>query len=200
MTIPNLLKMVETSPNGQKTQWEKEKLLLISNFSFSHSVFKSLLLQTGKNQGFFGKGLNIFIPIFHNRLSDIYVSGSKILITDLHCLFTDILKKISVFQIIFVKCKKQHLQSLLQNYVCQHITFFIETSPHRQIVRNQRICSMCTLNEVEDEYHFLLICQVYDQLRHMYFKKYYYNKLSMLKLMQLLNCENVNVLNAFVFV
>ena len=36
---------------------EKEKLLVTSNFSFSHSVFKRLLLQTRKNQGLFGKGL-----------------------------------------------------------------------------------------------------------------------------------------------
>ena len=38
--------------------WEKEKLLVTSNFSFSHSVFKRLVLQTRKNQGLFGKGLN----------------------------------------------------------------------------------------------------------------------------------------------
>ena len=35
---------------------------------FSHSVFKRLVLQTHKNQGLFGKGLNSFIAIldFHN--------------------------------------------------------------------------------------------------------------------------------------
>ena len=50
-----------------KKHWEKEKLLNTSNFSFSyscnnfsfhHSVFKILVLQTCKNQGLFGKGLN----------------------------------------------------------------------------------------------------------------------------------------------
>ena len=41
---------------GRKALWEKEKLLLTSNFSFSLSVFKGLLLQTHKNQGLFGKG------------------------------------------------------------------------------------------------------------------------------------------------
>ena len=33
------------------------KLLVTSNFFFSHSVFKRLVLQTRKNQGLFGKGL-----------------------------------------------------------------------------------------------------------------------------------------------
>ena len=36
-----------------------EKLLVMSNFSFSHSVFKRLVLHTCKNQGLFGKGLNL---------------------------------------------------------------------------------------------------------------------------------------------
>ena len=48
--------MAESSPNRQKTLWEKEKLLIMSNFSFSHIVFKRLVLQTRKNQGLFGKG------------------------------------------------------------------------------------------------------------------------------------------------
>ena len=44
--------------NGrEKTLQEKEKLLVTSNFSFSHNIFKRLVLQTCKNQGLFGKGL-----------------------------------------------------------------------------------------------------------------------------------------------
>ena len=51
------MKMAESFPNGEKTLWEKEKLLVMSNFSFSHGVFKRLELHTRKNQGLFGKGL-----------------------------------------------------------------------------------------------------------------------------------------------
>ena len=58
MTILNLIKMAENSPKGKKTPWEKEKLLVTSNFSFSCSVFKRLVMQTHKNQGLFGKGLS----------------------------------------------------------------------------------------------------------------------------------------------
>ena len=57
MTTLNLMKMAESSPDGLKTLWEKKKLLVTSNFSFSHSGFKSFLRQTRKNQGLFGKGL-----------------------------------------------------------------------------------------------------------------------------------------------
>ena len=41
-----------------RKHWEKEKLLVRSNFSFSRSVFKRLALEARKNQGLFGKGLN----------------------------------------------------------------------------------------------------------------------------------------------
>ena len=50
------MKIPESPPKGWKTRWEKEKLLVKSNFSFSHSVFKRLVLQTRKTQGLFGEG------------------------------------------------------------------------------------------------------------------------------------------------
>ena len=36
--------MAVSSPKGLKTLWEKEKLLVTSNFSFSHSVFRRLMM------------------------------------------------------------------------------------------------------------------------------------------------------------
>ena len=41
-----------------KTLWQKEKLLVLSNFSFCHNVFKSLLLRMCQNASISGKGLN----------------------------------------------------------------------------------------------------------------------------------------------
>ena len=55
------MEMAECSVNGLKTLCEKEKLHVTSNFSFSHSVFKRLVLQKRKNQGLFGKGLTEFV-------------------------------------------------------------------------------------------------------------------------------------------
>ena len=49
--------MKETSPNRLKTQWEKEKLLVTSNFSYSHSVFKRLVSQGRQKVSLCGNGL-----------------------------------------------------------------------------------------------------------------------------------------------
>ena len=40
-----------------KTLWEKEKLLVTSNFSFSHNVFKSCLLLMRQNDYLWSKRL-----------------------------------------------------------------------------------------------------------------------------------------------
>ena len=52
--------MEESYPNGQKTLWEKEKLLVMSNFSFSHCVFKKLVSQGRQKVSLCVNGLNIF--------------------------------------------------------------------------------------------------------------------------------------------
>ena len=49
------MKMAEIPQNGKKHCGENENMLVTSNFSFSHSVYKRLKLQTRNNQGFFGK-------------------------------------------------------------------------------------------------------------------------------------------------
>ena len=43
--------MAESYPNGKKTLQEKEKLLVMSNFSISHSVFKKLVSQRRQIKG-----------------------------------------------------------------------------------------------------------------------------------------------------
>ena len=53
--------------------WEKEKLLVMSSFSFSHIVFIRLALQTRKNKSLFGKGLNLakMMDVVFDRLENI---------------------------------------------------------------------------------------------------------------------------------
>ena len=63
MTNSNSVKMAESSPYGKKTPWEKEKVLVTSNFSFSHSVFERLVLQTRKKPGLVWERVNSLISV-----------------------------------------------------------------------------------------------------------------------------------------
>ena len=49
--------LADSSPEGYKTLWEKDRLLLMSNLSFAHSVLKIFVLQTHKKtRAYFEKG------------------------------------------------------------------------------------------------------------------------------------------------
>ena len=67
---------------------------------------------------------------------------------------------------------------------------FIETGRYIGIVRNERKCIWCSLNVLEDEFHFVLQCAKYNDLRKKYIKKYYWSRPSTFKLVQLLSVEN----------
>ena len=49
---------------GQKTLWEKEKLLVKSNFPFSHNSFHSYISLVHQNEVLSGNGLTAFSTVF----------------------------------------------------------------------------------------------------------------------------------------
>ena len=49
----------------------------------------------------------------------------------------------------------------------------IETGRFYNLDRHERVCSMCNLNVVENEYHFILQCEKHIDVRRRYLKKYY---------------------------
>ena len=71
----------------------------------------------------------------------------------------------------------------------------IETGRFYNLDRHERVCSMCNLNVVEDEYHFILQCEKYIDVRRRYLTKYYWQMPSCFKLVQLLSVRNIKELN-----
>ena len=47
----------------------------------------------------------------------------------------------------------------------------IEIGRYIKVPREQRVCFHCNINVVETEYHFLLVCPKYKELRQHYFKR-----------------------------
>jgi hypothetical protein len=58
----------------------------------------------------------------------------------------------------------------------------------RPIPRNERKCDVC--NILEDEFHFLLECQMYSEYRKKYIKPYYWRNPNIPKFISLLNSSN----------
>ena len=78
--------------------WEKEKLLVTSNFSFSQIVFKKLVLQTRKNQGLFGKGLKALVE---KALENIEIEGETSGIHHFLC-FPPVFSFIHIFHGVYI--------------------------------------------------------------------------------------------------
>ena len=60
--------------------------------------------------------------------------------------------------------------------------------------KSKRLCSLCTLNEVGDEYHYLMICPIFKEAREEFLAKYYCKKPSVYKYIELVNSTNQKVL------
>ena len=68
----------------------------------------------------------------------------------------------------------------------------IETGRSMNIVRNERFCKYCLSNNsrlVEDEYHFLIECPLYRDLREKFLPKYYWKRPSVYKVVELVSNE-----------
>ena len=50
---------------------------------------------------------------------------------------------------------------------------FLETRRYDRTDRNLRICKSCNMSKIEDEFHFLLVCPMYRELRRKYLKAYF---------------------------
>ena len=79
---------------------------------------------------------------------------------------------------------RKYRQILSKNRLSSH-QLAIEKGRHLNIERNQRKCSLCT-SDIEDEFHFNLICPAYIDLRKTYIHKYFHTRPSMCKLTILL--------------
>ena len=54
---------------------------------------------------------------------------------------------------------------------------------------------MRRINGLEDEYHFTLVCPIYNGLRKQYIRKYFYVRPSVAKFVTLLNSKKLKILN-----
>ena len=68
---------------------------------------------------------------------------------------------------------------------------FVETlrRGRNRIPRNERICYFCG-TDIEDEFHFIIVCKKYSDLREQFIPKIYYRKPSMYKFIDLLRSNN----------
>jgi stalled ribosome alternative rescue factor ArfA len=72
----------------------------------------------------------------------------------------------------------------------------IETGRYGQnrIERTERRCEICNSSDIEDEFHFVIMCLRYKWIRKRYLDSYYYGP-SMFKFLELMSFTNIDVVN-----
>jgi len=65
----------------------------------------------------------------------------------------------------------------------------IATGCHNKITLHDRKCTHCTLNDIEDEFHFVLVWTFYSNIRNLYIPSYFRNHPSVYKFISLLNTD-----------
>lgn len=85
-------------------------------------------------------------------------------------------------------------RSELAKFRCSAHQLAVEEGRYRNIERQNRLCVHCKMSVIEDEYHFLLICPLYRELRLKYLPKFYYTWPNLNKFKLLLNSKKPLIL------
>ena len=59
----------------------------------------------------------------------------------------------------------QKARNEISKFQCSANKLLVDRGRYQNVERNRRICKNCNKNMVEDEYHFLLACPAYRDLR-----------------------------------
>ena len=175
-----MLNDLEELPN--KTNWAS----LVRNLLMSLGFYEVWLSQGVGN-------INIFLSQMKQRLNDTFIQNwherlsnstrANFYKTFASFQFQPYLSKLNVFK---------YIQATSRLRVSSH-RLAIESGrwarPNR-IPVDERKCNECGV--LEDEYHFIIECKLYSDLRIKYIPKYYWKRPSMNKFVELLNSNNVN--------
>ena len=66
----------------------------------------------------------------------------------------------------------------------------VTTGRYNGVPREERLCKLCQSGLVEDELHFVLVCDYFVSVRQQFIPKYFYHKPSVSKFALLLKSEN----------
>ena len=130
-----------------------------------------------------------FFPIFKERLLESFWQDNNSLISDLspHRLYRHLSDNSSVYLKLL---PNNHIRKSLTKLRLGSHHFMVERGRWANLEFIDRICFTC--NEVEDEYHVVMTCRKYDDIRSKHLPTSLYKRPSMFKFVEYLNTEDVN--------
>ena len=136
--------------------------------------------------------INSFIAVLKTRLIDTFLTEARVGIRNSSSLslFKELDCKNEIAPYLTLLSNEKYRNALAKIRLSSH-SLKIEAGRHNDTSRANRKCPFCDLNDIEDEYHFIIICPLYSDLRKDYIPEYYIKRPSMYKFITLLECTSV---------
>ncbi len=139
-----------------------------------------------------------FCREFKERITNIFIQNWKSDIDDNEALTIYKHAKIHFeYERYLDICKYRNYRHEITRIRLSSHSLRIETGIYGQnrIPRHERNCQFCASGDIEDEYHFIIICDKYNNLRTKYLPQYYRRNPSVFKFIQLLHSQNSKIVN-----
>ena len=138
---------------NQINAWAKQVKQVIDNLGFSYLWMNDNVTQLQLDSMI----RSIYDQFYQQWFSDLRKS-SKL---ETYCLIkTNFERESYLEQVTTIKHR-----TALAKFRCSSHMLLIEEGRYRNIPREQRLCSKCNMTEIETEYHFLLVCPYYREIR-----------------------------------
>ena len=162
--------------------WEIKNILHITGFGYVWSE------QSVAND-------KLFLNQFLQRLIDIDKQAWNANISSMDKLY--IYKQFKVnnyYEFYLAHLESNFYRFILCKFRCCCFNLEVHSGRKFIIPREHRLCTVCNQKKVEDEFHFLLQCPIYDELRRLYIPSFFYNYPTYDKLSLLINTLNKTLL------
>ena len=178
--------------------------LELNTIIFKHVYWYMQLISGERLQDHWSSGSvdqKIFIPLFRRRLIDNFLVELRVGLNTYSSmtLYRELKDDFHLAEYLKTLDNKKHRNAISKLRMSSH-RLAIEKGRHNDIARQNRKCIFCTTNDIEDEYHFVLICPRYQTSRLQHIKRYYRTNPSMLKFIQLLNSTGKTLKNLAVYI
>ena len=159
------------------------------------------MLESGLGEAWYNQGVGnetLFIVLLKQRLRDINSQdwqGRLNESTRAH-FYRSIVPSVDSKSYLNTVNIKSHRIALTRLRVSSH-NLRVETGRWERpvILRNERLCPACN-NKLEDEFHFIFECKLYEHLRKRLLPRYYWQHPLMSKLLELFNTDKHKLIRA----
>ena len=175
----------DINTNDETTNWTSKIKNLLNTMGFGYVWL---------NQGV--ENEHMFMNIFRQRIQDIFIQNWENDLSNMSRATTYNLFKSFEFQEYLNKISiKKYRISLTKLRVSSH-KLEIESGRWTKPVktpRTERVCKLC--HTLEDEFHFVIECPLYQEFRISYISKYYWSMPNIPKFIELLKTTNPKTIN-----